>query len=113
MGKFAALYDLPAGEQLLIMVVEGQEGEGPVVQYVTEINGMMATAEIILCEGDALVNGQPDHLKRMAAREEARNAIQGYSEDAVKDLRRKFVRDITGKEEESYTMEDMHHAQRQ
>ena len=110
MGKFAALYDLPAGEQLLIMVVEGQEGEGPVVQYVTEINGMMATAEIILCEGDPLINGQPDHLQRMAAREEARNSIQNIDEDVIKGLRRKFVRDITGKDEESYSMEDMQHA---
>jgi ABC-type microcin C transport system permease subunit YejB len=109
MGKFAALYDLPGGEQLLVMVIEGKEGEGPVVQYVTEINGLMVTAEIILCEGEALVNGQPDHLKRMAAKEEARHVIQGLSQETVKDLRRKFVRDITGKEEEVFTKEDMQH----
>jgi len=96
---------------MLIMVIEGQEGEGPVVQYVTEINGLTAIAEVILCEGDELINGQPDHLKRMAVREEARNTIQSLPEDVIKDLRRKFVRDITGKEEEIYSVEDMTHAQ--
>jgi hypothetical protein len=101
MGKFAALYDLPAGEQLLIMVVEGQQGEGPVVQYVTEINGLMATAEIILCDEGATL------LEQMAAREEGRNSIQGLPEETIKDLRRKFVRDITGKGHETYEVRDI------
>jgi ABC-type microcin C transport system permease subunit YejB len=103
MGKFAAIYDLPAGEQLLIMVVEDQLGGGPVIQYVTEINGVMATAEVALCEDHA----KPDHLGRMAIREEARNSIQGLPEDVIKSLRRKFVRDITGKDEETYGVEDI------
>jgi hypothetical protein len=103
MGKFAALYDLPAGEQLLIMVIEDPRGCGPAIQYVTEINGVMATAEVILCDPMA----KPDHLERMAAREEARNSIQGLPEEAIKNLRRKFVRDITGKEEETYGVEDI------
>jgi hypothetical protein len=103
MGKFAAIYDLPAGEQLLIMVVEEPSGKGPMVQYVTEINGIMATAEVLLCDDQ----DKPNHLERVAAREEARNVISSLSEDAVKNLRRKFVRDITGNDQETYGVEDI------
>lgn len=106
MGKFAATYDLPGGEQLLVMVIEGANNEGPCVQYVTEINGLTAVAEVVLCESGE--EGEPvDHLQRMAAREEARNLIHTLGDEEVKALRRKFVRDITGKDEEIYTTEDM------
>lgn len=86
MAKFAAVYDLPAGEQMLVTVFD-HETLGPVVQYATEIHGEIVSAEIPLCP-------EGTYLERMSAREEARNVIFNYTEDDIKDFRRRFVRDV-------------------
>lgn len=67
MGKFAATYDLPAGEQLLVVVHHGEDGQ--VMQLATEIHGQVVTAEIQLCEPGAFDDEQ------LAALHEARNNI--------------------------------------
>ncbi len=100
MAKFAALYDLPAGEQLLVVVLDVDDGV-PAVQYATEVHGTLITATIPLCGPGA------GYLERMAAKEEARNIIGNMTDDDVKAVRRKFVRDITGKERETYELEGM------
>ena len=90
MGKFAATYDLPAGEQLLVIVHHGEDG--PVMQFATEVHGQVVTAEIQLCDPGAFDDEQ------LAALHEARNNIDNLSEETVKDIRRRFTADFFGKD---------------
>ena len=92
MGKFAATYDLPAGEQLLVVVHYGEDG--PVMQLATEIHGQVVTAEIQLCDPGAFDDEQ------LAALHEARNNIDNFSEETVKDLRRRFTADFFGRDQD-------------
>ena len=92
MGKFAATYDLPAGQQLLVVVHHGEDG--PVMQLATEIHGQLVTAEIQLCDQGAFDDEQ------LAALHEARNNIDNLSEETVKELRRRFTADFFGREQD-------------
>ena len=92
MGKFAATYDLPAGEQLLVVVHHGEDG--PVMQLATEIHGQVVTAEIQLCDLGAFDDEQ------LAALHEARNNINNFSEETVKELRRRFTADFFGRDQD-------------
>ena len=58
MGKFAVVYDLPAGEEMLVVLCDGICG--PAVQYISEINGELEVAEVELCgpEDEALRQGR-------------------------------------------------------
>ena len=86
MSKFAHLYNLPAGEQLLVCLCEDAEF-GPCVQYVTEIHGTMALALTpMLSPADA-----KDILKCNAAMMEAREMIGKYTDEDVKQFRRQLV----------------------
>ena len=90
MGKFAAVYDLPAGEQLLVILVRDEQTGEPMVQYITQIGDEMASAMVpVLDEVDKL-----DHLKQLSAYEETRQAILNIPEDHVKIIRMKFVQDL-------------------
>ena len=92
MGKFAAIYDLPTGEQLLVVVHHGEDG--PVMQLATEIHGQVVTAEIQLCDPGAFDGEQ------LAARHEARNNIDNFSEETVKEFRRRFTADFFGRDQD-------------
>ena len=92
MGKFAATYDLPAGEQLLV-VVHHDEDE-PVMQLATEIHGQVVTAEIQLCDPGSFDDEQ------LAALHEARNNIDNLSEETVKEFRRRFTADFFGRDQD-------------
>ena len=92
MGKFAATYDLPAGEQLLVVVHYGEDG--PVMQLATEIHGQLVTAEIQLCDPGAFDGEQ------LAALHEARNNIDNLSEETVKEFRRRFTADFFGRNQD-------------
>lgn len=85
MGKFAAIYDLPAGEQMLVTVFDNADGV-PVVQYATEVNGELISAEIPLCDRN------DNLMEKLAARVAARNVIFDYDEEDIKEFRRRFVR---------------------
>ena len=47
MANFAALYPLPGGEQLLVVLVT-EHVLGPIVQYATEVHGNVVTANVPL-----------------------------------------------------------------
>lgn len=101
MGKFAAVYDLPAGEQLLVLLIDDEE-LGPAIQYVTEVHGAMVSATVhMLSPADA-----GDYLKRLSAKEEASQMIGNLDEESVKTIRRRFVRDIAG-DENTFTKEEL------
>lgn len=101
MGNFAAVYPLPAGEQLLVLLIDNID-HGPSIQYVSEINGVMVSADAPLVEpGD-----RKDYLKVMAAKEEARMMISCLDDEMVKDIRRRLVRDVGGADVE-FTKEDI------
>lgn len=102
MGNFSAIYPLPAGEQLLVVLVDDDD-LGPVVQYITEIHGSMVSANVPLLDSQ----DKGDHLKRLSAREEARQVIGNLSEETVKTIRRRFVVDITGEEESEFPKEEI------
>ena len=53
MGKFAAVYDLPAGEQMLICVIMAQ-GYEPFYQVSTEVRGEQVSLNMPIPEGDAV-----------------------------------------------------------
>ena len=90
MGKFAAIYNLPAGEQLLVVLVRDEQTGEPMVQYITQIGDEMASAMVpLLDEADKL-----DYLKQRSACEEARQAILNMTEDHVKIIRMRFVQDL-------------------
>ena len=90
MGKFAAIYDLPAGEQLLVIAHHGEDG--PEMQFITEIHGQVITAVVPLCDPGAF----DDEL--YAALHEARDNISNLSEETVKDIRRRATADFFGKD---------------
>ena len=92
MGKFAATYDLPAGEQLLVVVHHGEDG--PEMQLATEIHGQVVTAIVPLCDPGAFDDEQ------LAALHEARNNIDNLKEETVKELRRRFTADFFGREQD-------------
>ena len=92
MGKFAATYDLPAGEQLLVVVHHGENG--PEMQLATEIHGQVVTAIVPLCDPGAFDDEQ------LAALHEARNNIDNLKEETVKELRRRFTADFFGREQD-------------
>ena len=92
MGKFAAIYDLPAGEQLLVVVHHGENG--PEMQLATEIHGQVVTAIVPLCDPGAFDDEQ------LAALHEARNNIDNLKEETVKELRRRFTADFFGREQD-------------
>ena len=92
MGKFAAIYDLPAGEQLLVIAHHGEDG--PEMQFITEIHGQVITAVVPLCDPGAFDDEQ------LAALHEARNNIDNFSEETVKELRRRFTADFFGRDQD-------------
>lgn len=102
MGNFAAIYNLPAGEQLLVVLCD-TDGDGPAVQYITEVNGTMVSATVPMLEQ----KDQGDYLKRMAAREEARMMIGAMDDDAVKAIRRRFARDMNDGIESDFPKEEI------
>lgn len=101
MGKFAAIYNLPAGEQLLVLLIDDDD-LGQAVQYVTEVHGEIVTASVPLLD----ISDRGDYLKRIAAKEEARLMIGNLDEESVKTIRRRFVRDIAG-DENTFTKEEL------
>ena len=92
MSTFAALYPLPAGEQLLVLLLDDEKA-GPMIQYITEIDGEMVSATSAILEPRDV----GDLIKRNAAKEEARNTIGRLDQEAVKEIRRRFVRDVKSK----------------
>ena len=84
MGKFAAVYDLPAGEEMLVVLCEGICG--PAVQYISEINGELEVAEVELC------GPEDGPLEKLSAREEARGVIHRYTDEDIKEFRRQLVK---------------------
>lgn len=101
MGNFAAVYPLPAGEQLLVLLIDDIE-HGPSIQYVSEINGTMVSADAPLVDPGE----RGDYLKVMAAKEEARMMINCLDDEMVKDIRRRLVRDVGGYDVE-FTKEEI------
>ena len=103
MANFAAIYPLPGGEQLLVVLVTDPV-LGPCVQYVTEIHGNIVTANVPLLEK----NEVGDYLKRLSVIEEARQMIGNLDEETVKTIRRRFVRDlVAGGEETEFPKEEI------
>ena len=103
MANFAALYPLPGGEQLLVVLITDPI-LGPCVQYVTEVHGNIVTANVPLLE-QRDVGG--DYLKRLSAIEEARQMIGNLDEETVKTIRRRFVRDLAGGGETEFPKEEI------
>lgn len=89
MGKFAAVYDLPGGEQLLAVFCDQIMGRGPYIQLVTELDNRQVSVEIYLLEEDEL----SDPIKLMAARSTGKNSVLNLTEEEVKMFRRKIVSD--------------------
>ena len=81
MANFAAIYPLPGGEQLLVVLVTDPV-LGPCVQYVTEIHGNIVTANVPLLEK----NEVGDYLKRLSVIEEARQMNGNLDEETVKTI---------------------------
>ena len=102
MANFAALYPLPGGEQLLVVLITDHV-LGPVVQYATEVHGNLVTAEVQLLEP----RDSGDYLKRLSAIEEARQMIGNLDEETVKTIRRRFVSDLAGGEETEFPKEEI------
>ena len=102
MANFAAIYPLPGGEQLLVVLVTDPV-LGPCVQYVTEIHGNIVTANVPLLEK----NEVGDYLKRLSVIEEARQMIGNLDEETVKTIRRRFVSDLAGGEETEFPKEEI------
>ena len=102
MANFAALYPLPGGEQLLVVLVTDPV-LGPCVQYVTEIHGNIVTANVPLLEK----NEVGDYLKRLSVIEEARQMIGNLDEETVKTIRRRIVSDLAGGEETEFPKEEI------
>ena len=102
MASFAALYPLPGGEQLLVVLVTDRV-LGPCVQYATEVHGNIVTANVPLLEQSEV----GDYLKRLSAIEEARQMIGNLDEEAVKTIRRRFVSDLAGGEETEFPKEEI------
>jgi len=86
MGKFAHCYDLPGGEQLLMVAFDHPEN-GPSVQFATEIHGQQVTAEMNLLDPEQLA--QP--IMRIQALADAKRSVPLYPEEAVLDIRRRLV----------------------
>ena len=102
MANFAALYPLPGGEQLLVILLNNDE-IGPAVQYITEVNGEMVSATVPMLD---LVDRQ-NYLKRLSTTEEARQMIGNLDEETVKTIRRRFVSDLAGGEETEFPKEEI------
>ena len=102
MANFAALYPLPGGEQLLVVLVT-EHVLGPIVQYATEVHGNVVTANVPLLEQ----RDAGDYLKRLSAIEEARQMIGNLDEETVKTIRRRFVSDLAGGEETEFPKEEI------
>ena len=102
MANFAALYPLPGGEQLLVVLVT-EHVLGPCVQYATEVHGNIVTANVPLLEKTEV----GDYLKRLSAIEEARQVIGNLDEETVKTIRRRFVSDLAGGEETEFPKEEI------
>lgn len=102
MANFAALYPLPGGEQLLVVLVT-EHVLGPIVQYATEVHGNIVTAFVPLLEQ----RDAGDYLKRLSAIEEARQMIGNLDEETVKTIRRRFVSDLAGGEETEFPKEEI------
>ena len=103
MSTFAALYPLPGGEQLLVVLAPGDDLLGPCVQYVTEVHGNIITANVPLLEKSEV----GDYLKRLSVVEEARQMIGNLDEETVKTIRRRFVSDLAGGEETEFPKEEI------
>ncbi|MDD3620562.1 MAG: hypothetical protein PHX57_14335 [Desulfobulbaceae bacterium] len=93
MGKFAAVYPLPGGEQLLAMVVHGEPGKEPEIRYITEIMGSQVTAAIPIRTKD----GQRFHSHQEAVAN-AGAAITAMTDEEVLTIRKYMVRQIRDKE---------------
>lgn len=65
MGKFASVYDLPGGEQLLVCVVH-VSGEEPFYQISTEINGKQVSMEMPLQLKEVPDVKKPTHVAMKA-----------------------------------------------
>ena len=102
MANFAALYQLPGGEQLLVCLVT-EHVLGPCVQYITEVHGNLVSANVPLLEKTEV----GDYLKRLSAIEEARQMIGNLDEETVKTIRRRFVSDLAGGEETEFPKEEI------
>ena len=102
MANFAALYPLPGGEQLLVVLIT-EHVLGPIVQYATELHGNVVTANVQLLEQ----RDAGDYLKRLSAIEEARQMIGNLDEETVKTIRRRFVSDLAGGEETEFPKEEI------
>ena len=102
MANFAALYQLPGGEQLLVCLVT-EHVLGPCVQYITEVHGSLVSANVPLLEKTEV----GDYLKRLSAIEEARQMIGNLDEETVKTIRRRFVSDLAGGEETEFPKEEI------
>lgn len=88
MGKFAHCYDLPGGEQLLLVLFDHPEN-GPTIQFVTEVHGEQVSAEMPLLDDEQMA--QP--IMKIQAMAEASQSISRYPEEAVLDARRRLVAD--------------------
>ena len=106
MANFAALYQLPGGEQLLVCLVT-EHVLGPCVQYITEVHGSLVSANVPLLEKTEV----GDYLKRLSAIEEARQMIGNLDEETVKTIRRRFVSDLAGGEETEFPKEEIRSCQ--
>ena len=102
MANFAAIYQLPGGEQLLVVLVT-EHILGPCVQYATEVHGNIVTANVQLLEK----NEVGDYLKRLSVIEEARQMIGNLDEETVKTIRRRFVSELSGGEEKAFPKEEI------
>ena len=102
MANFAAIYPLPGGEQLLVVLIT-EHVLGPSVQYATEVHGNIVTANVPLLEQ----RDAGDYLKRLSAIEEARQMIGNLDEETVKTIRRRFVSDLAGGEETEFPKEEI------
>lgn len=102
MANFAAIYPLPAGEQLLVVLIT-EHVLGPSVQYATEVHGNIVTVNVPLLEK----NEVGDYLKRLSAIEEARQMIGNLDEETVKTIRRRFVQDLACGEETEFPKEEI------
>ena len=102
MANFAAIYPLPGGEQLLVILVT-EHVLGPCVQYATEVHGNLVTANVPLLEK----NESGDYLKRLSVIEEARQMIGNLDDETVKTIRRRIVSDLADGEETAFPKEEI------
>jgi len=92
-GKFAAVYPLPGGEQLLAMVAYNAPGKEPEIWYVTEIMGEQVTITVPV----RMEDGKPFSSPREAV-VSAAAAITSMTDADVLAVRKYMVKRVTGQE---------------